>query len=186
MAALAILAPEFVDVFFGDAWMGMVPIIQWLSILGAFQSIISLNGVIYNSIGKPHIAFRVSAVVAVIMVACFIAGIWINGLMGITIAYFIAGSVLSLPIYWMAIKQIDLTLGRVFKVLWPCVLATLVTSACVIAGRRLVMGLITNLEVMICALCLGLVVYVAALLAVDRQFRILAGNFLGKTKSVFK
>jgi O-antigen/teichoic acid export membrane protein len=170
MFGLAMLAPEFVVIFFGDQWLAMIPILQWLAVLGAFQSIISLNGVIYNSLGKANIAFRVSLVVNAVLIASFIIGLWIDGLMGLTIAYFIAGTILSVPVYYIAIRQIELKLVDAVKALTGPICAVLV----MVTGIFLIKFFWTshsNLPVFIVCVLAGAVLYVSTLFMVDGEFR---------------
>lgn len=170
MFGLAVLAQEFVTIFFGEQWLAMIPILQWLAVLGAFQSIISLNGVIYNSLGKANIAFRVSLVVNTVLIASFIIGLWIDGLMGLTIAYFIAGTVLSVPVYYIAIKQIELKLIDAVKTLWGSICAVLVMVAGILLIKFFWTGQ-SNIPVFIICVLTGGVLYAVTLFMVDSEFR---------------
>lgn len=113
MIGLSLVSKEFVLLFFGDNWVKMIPVLKLLSILGAVQSLVSLNGLIYNSLGKPHIAFRVTIFVNIILILTFTIGVK-YGLLGITWSYFIVGTLISFPIYHIALKQIKLNLWDVF------------------------------------------------------------------------
>lgn len=128
MAGLAILAKSFVLVAFGENWTEMIPIISILSLLGAVQSILSLNGVIYNALGKAYIAFRVSIVMSVIYVLSFVIGILIGDLIGLVIAYAVTGVIVSLPNFYIAGKQIDVSILQMMKNLSNPVLGTFLMS----------------------------------------------------------
>src|SRR5690606_31773825 len=80
MGILSISAESFVLVAFGENWLQMAPIISWLSLLGASQSILTLNGPIYNSLGKANIAFKISIVMSLINIMGFIVGLKLGGL----------------------------------------------------------------------------------------------------------
>jgi O-antigen/teichoic acid export membrane protein len=180
MAGLTIIAHEFVDVFFGEAWLPMVPIIQWLSMLGAFQSIISLNGSIYLSLGKSHIALRVSLAVSILLLIAFVVGIYSGGLMGITIAYFLAGSILSLPIYFIAIHQIELSLTRVAKELSGVVFSVILMVSILLTIRSFLV--VSKVELLIILFFTGVIVYVIPLYFSDKEFRLLLHSIKAKIR----
>lgn len=113
MIAMALVSREFVLLFFGENWSKMIPILSMLSVLGAFQSLVALNGLLYNSLGKANIAFKVSLWVNLILIVTFTIGVR-YGIYGLTLGYLIVGTLLSFPIYRIAIRLIDLTLWEVF------------------------------------------------------------------------
>ena len=126
MFGLLMLADEFVSIFFGALWLGMIPMVKWLSALGAIQSIISLNGSIYNSLGKSSLAFRVSTLVAILLIISFIIGVYWRGALGVTICYFVSSVLISIPIYITAIRLINLRLKDVARTLAPVVIAVFI------------------------------------------------------------
>jgi PST family polysaccharide transporter len=127
MIGLSLVAKEFVLLFFGKQWGTMIPILSILSGLGALQSIVSLNGLIYNSIGKMAIAFRVSLFTNFILIIAFTIGVK-YGLSGVAWSYLIASLLLFFPIYKTAIKQLDITLSEVFRNLKGVLFATVVMA----------------------------------------------------------
>jgi len=54
---IAVLAPEFVRVLYGECWMPVVGPLQILCIFGGVMAIGSMNGYVFNAIGKPYIPF---------------------------------------------------------------------------------------------------------------------------------
>jgi len=127
MIGLSLVSKEFVLLFFGSKWSAMIPILSILSGLGAIQSIVSLNGLIYNSLGKVHIAFRVSILSNIVLITAFLIGVN-YGLIGISYSYLIASALLFIPIYKIAIKQLNISLFDVFLVLKGIMLATLIMA----------------------------------------------------------
>jgi PST family polysaccharide transporter len=123
MIGLSLVAKEFVLLFFGQQWAAMIPILSILSGLGALQSIVSLNGLIYNSLGKVAIAFKVSLFTNVVLIIAFTIGVN-YGLKGVSWSYLIASLLLFIPIYNTAIKQLNITLIEVFRNLKGILLAT--------------------------------------------------------------
>ncbi|MES9969185.1 MAG: lipopolysaccharide biosynthesis protein [Candidatus Thiodiazotropha sp.] len=52
-----ILADELITVLYGDKWQPAADSLRILAIFGMLRAISSLNGYMYNAIGKPHIPF---------------------------------------------------------------------------------------------------------------------------------
>jgi PST family polysaccharide transporter len=127
MIGLSLVSKEFVLLFFGKQWSAMIPILSILSGLGAIQSIISLNGLIYNSLGKVNIAFRVSIITNIVLIIAFVIGVNF-GLIGVAYSYLIASALLLIPMYKIAIKQLSISLLEVFDVLRGIMFATLIMA----------------------------------------------------------
>ena len=127
MIGLSLVSKEFVLLFFGNKWSAMIPILSILSGLGAIQSIVSLNGLIYNSLGKVNIAFRVSILTNIVLIIAFVIGVN-YGLIGVAYSYLIASALLLIPMYKIAIKQLSISLLEVFDVLRGIMFATLMMA----------------------------------------------------------
>lgn len=124
MVGLSLVSKEFVLLTFGNIWKGMIPVLSILSLVGAIQSIFFLNGMIYNSLGRANIAFRISLLVNFVLIIAFSIGVN-YGIIGMAWSYLIASLLLYIPIYSTAIKQIDITLAEVFQNLKGILLATI-------------------------------------------------------------
>ncbi|WP_310379995.1 MOP flippase family protein [Flavobacterium sp.] len=124
MIGLSLVSKEFVLLLFGTNWAGMIPVLTILSLVGAVQSIFSLNGMIYNSLGKAHIAFKVSLLVNFVLIIAFSIGVN-YGIVGIAWSYLIASMILFFPIYNTAIKQLNTQLSEVFYTLKGVLFASL-------------------------------------------------------------
>jgi O-antigen/teichoic acid export membrane protein len=127
MIGLSLVSSAFVQLVFGRQWIAMIPVLSILSGLGAIQSIISLNGLIYNSLGKANVAFRVSIISNAVLIIAFTIGVNF-GIIGISYSYLIASMLLFIPIYSTAIKQLNISLLEVFDVLKGVITATFVMA----------------------------------------------------------
>lgn len=123
MIGLSLVSKEFVLLFFGKDWSGMIPILSILCLVGAVQSIFTLNGMIYNSLGKANIALRVSLLVNFVLIIAFSIGVNF-GIVGMSWSYLIASVILFYPIYNTAIKQLDIKWVEVFTTLKGSLLAS--------------------------------------------------------------
>lgn len=72
IAAMMIsIAPEIVKVLYGEKWMASVRIIQILSVYACLHSLASLNGWVFNAMGKPDIPFKLHVIRVALMIAIF-------------------------------------------------------------------------------------------------------------------
>lgn len=115
MAGLSILSESFVLATFGKDWIEMAPLISILSVLGAFQSILSLNGVIYNSLGKSHLAFRLTLAFGVVNIIGFFIGIKLYGIIGLATVYACIGVIGTIPFFYYTGRLINISVVEMFK-----------------------------------------------------------------------
>jgi O-antigen/teichoic acid export membrane protein len=166
MIGLSLVSKEFVLLFFGNKWSAMIPILSILSGLGAIQSIISLNGLIYNSLGKVNIAFKVSILSNIVLIIAFTIGVN-YGIIGVSYSYLIASALLFIPIYKMAIKQLNVSLLEVFSVLKGVMFATLIMAIVLFVINSISeLSLLVSLMVKI---AIGFIIYVSILLFVEKE-----------------
>lgn len=128
MAGLAVLANEFTLSFFGNEWAEIIPLIRVLSVVGAIQSILTLNGTIYNSLSRPDIAFKITIVYSIIFIVGFFYGIRWNGLNGLAIIYSILVVVGAIPNFYFAGRLINVSLIEMAKNLFPSFLTSMIMA----------------------------------------------------------
>ncbi|MFY7740319.1 MAG: MOP flippase family protein [Flavobacterium sp.] len=175
MIGLSLVSKEFVLLFFGNKWSTMIPILSILSGLGAIQSIVSLNGLIYNSLGKVNIAFKVSIFSNIVLIIAFTIGVN-YGIIGVSYSYLIASALLFIPIYKMAIKQLNVTLTEVFLVLKGVIVATLTMAIGIFlfnsfSNLSLLIGFIVKIAI-------GFIIYFSVLVFLEKELLINLGKKL--------
>lgn len=175
MIGLSLVSKEFVLLFFGNKWSAMIPILSILSGLGAIQSIVSLNGLIYNSLGKVNIAFKVSIFSNIVLIIAFTIGVN-YGVIGVSYSYLIASALLFIPIYKMAIKQLNVTLTEVFLVLKGVIVATLTMAMGIFlfnsfSNLSLLIGFIVKIAI-------GFIIYFSVLVFLEKELLINLGKKL--------
>ena len=169
MIGLSLVSKEFVLLFFGNKWSAMIPILSILSGLGAIQSIVSLNGLIYNSLGKVNIAFKVSIFSNIVLIIAFTIGVN-YGIIGVSYSYLIASALLFIPIYKMAIKQLNVTLTEVFLALKGVIVATLTMAIGIFlfnsfSNLSLLIGFIVKIAI-------GFIIYFSVLVFLEKELLI--------------
>lgn len=166
MIGLSLISQEFVLLFFGEKWKAMIPVLSILSGLGAIQSVISLNGLIYNSLGKANIALRVTIISNAILIVAFTIGVN-YGITGVSYSYLLASLLLFIPIYATAIKQLNISLLEVFMVLKGVIMATLIMAIALFAFSKF-----SNLSLLISLIvkiAIGFIFYATTLFFFEKE-----------------
>jgi PST family polysaccharide transporter len=166
MIGFSLVSKEFVYLFFGKNWSGMIPLLSILSLVGTLQSISFLNGMIYNSLGKSNIAFKVSLLVNLVLIIAFCIGVNF-GIIGMAWSYLIASTLLFYPTYNTAIKQLGIK--------WLDVFVTIKSSILVSFGMGLVLlslNYFVNFSILfgfIIKVLTGIIVYTSLLFFLENE-----------------
>jgi PST family polysaccharide transporter len=131
MFGLAVTSNIFVPAVYGSNWSDMIPILQILAIVGAFQSLLSLSGSIYISLGKARMSFRLTLIYNIVYVSGFITGLLWNGLQGMVYVYSVLAVVGVLPHLYITGRLISLSLTELFRHLLSVFSATILMAVLV-------------------------------------------------------
>ena len=86
MLGLLVVAEEFVLTIFGPKWVGMIPALRVLCLVGLMQSVNATVGWIYNSQGRSDIQFWWILFGGILSIIAFAIGLtW--GILGVSVAY---------------------------------------------------------------------------------------------------
>jgi len=86
MFGLAVLSGPFILFVYGEKWAEAIPILQILSLVGLFQSIVFPVGWVFTALGKTKAQFYLSVLFTFFFTAAVVVGIQ-YGLLGISYAY---------------------------------------------------------------------------------------------------
>jgi PST family polysaccharide transporter len=132
LMALAIpLAPIVIPAVLGEPWLPAVLPLQILAFTGARQAVHVMVGSVLLSAGRPQWRFRFQLIATPVYATSFIVGShW--GIVGVAVAYTIAGTLLYPPEAWLALTAIGCKpRDYVFALLGPAAAAS---AAAIIAG----------------------------------------------------
>jgi len=115
MILLLLLAEEFVMLLFGKDWIEMVPLIKIFSVLGMFQSILTLNGTIYLSLGKASLALKIGVFSKLVILTCISVGVITGNIVNVAIALAVAQLINFYPVFYSSTRLIKLSLGDFFS-----------------------------------------------------------------------
>jgi O-antigen/teichoic acid export membrane protein len=131
---LGLVAPELVNIAFGDKWSAAVRPLQLLSLSAAFRSLVVLIAPVLNVTGGERVAMWTSMLWLATLPLCF----WIAapyGLIYIGMVWVIIHPILSTPIFLRLFQSLDLKPGIYFRKILPATAGCLAMSAGVIALR---------------------------------------------------
>lgn len=107
MLGVMAVARHFVHTLFGPNWMGMVPVLEVLCVIGLLQSVMMFMRNIYLTQGKADIYLRVELPLQLLQILGIVAGLkW--GIMGVAVGYATASIVVSYPSLHFAGRLIGL------------------------------------------------------------------------------
>jgi O-antigen/teichoic acid export membrane protein len=109
MFGLAVLSGPFILFVYGPKWAEAVPILQILSLVGLFQSIVFPVGWVFTSLGKTKSQFLLSILFTFLFVAVIAAGIQ-YGLLGVSYAYAAWTAIVGLINLYVVGKYLGLSL----------------------------------------------------------------------------
>jgi PST family polysaccharide transporter len=163
MLGLVATAEPFVLTVLGSQWRELVPVLRVLAVLGASQSIGTMNGDIFLSQGATGSLLRVGGTARVAVMLFIVSGLpW--GIQGVAVGYTCGALLVLLPVLFFVGRLIDLSLREWLNNL-AGVFACALLMACVVAGLDLVWagaGHSPQLRLLL-ALATGIAAYLALL-----------------------
>lgn len=134
MGGLFALADDFVQVVFGPAWAPMTPVLEVLAWVGMMQSVGTMTGTLYLTMGRADIALRVTLIAAPVFAIGIAAGLsW--GIVGVAVGYACASFSVFHYTLVTAFRLVDLRLRDFFRALYRPLLCTLVMVALLLLAR---------------------------------------------------
>lgn len=128
MTGLLVTAEDFTIGVLGSQWSGMIPILEVLCIVGAAQSVMTLNGSVYQSQGRADLQLKVGFFLKGISIAGILIGLrW--GPVGVASGYACAAVVNSYPAFRFAGGLVGLTYSDLVRSLAPILLCAVGMAA---------------------------------------------------------
>ena len=163
-----VMAEPVILGLYGPQWQGSVEILRVLSLLGISQSVLALNGSIYQALGATMLQFKWGLLFKLIIISAIVAGLPF-GVMGIAIGYTIASFCVTIPNL--------LVLGCVIPIRLRDVLASCYKPLSISAAMGLAVFLFLlwvgsswgHVAVLLTGVPLGMVIYAMLVLAFDRE-----------------
>ena len=163
-----VMAEPIILGLYGPQWEGSVKILRVLSLLGVSQSVVALNGSIYQSQGATMIEFKWGLLFNLFVIAAFAVGLP-YGTLGIALAYTIASAIITIPNLMILGRVIPVRLRDIWKacckpLLLSCLMGLTVYSFITLVGTG-----VSHVIMLLTGVPLGVIVYAGLVLVFDRK-----------------
>jgi O-antigen/teichoic acid export membrane protein len=126
-AAIFLLAPEFINIFLGEKWMPIVPVMRILVFAGILRSIAATTGPIFHALGKPKVDTKWQIARFSVLFALVYSFTTKWGILGTAIAVLLSIFVTNLGFIFSVIKIVKCRTSSVIKfMMLPLVNAAIV------------------------------------------------------------
>jgi O-antigen/teichoic acid export membrane protein len=131
---LAVVAPDFVHIVLGPEWRAATPVIQALALVGALQSLQTLNSAILQAVDRTRTLLRYSFVFFGAHAVAFVVGIqW--GILGVAVCY-AGSSCIVEPLYaWLTARALEIPVWSFFRGVAGVAQAAIAMALVTVAGR---------------------------------------------------
>lgn len=136
---LALVAGEFVPLFFGRQWAGAVPVMRFLTLFGALQAVGIYNHALMLAMGKPHWQTRLALLYAAVNLITFTVAVR-YGVAGVALAFTLRAYLLYPLSVWPAVLLLPIGWADYGRAIRPAVLACAGMAAATLAMRVPVAG----------------------------------------------
>jgi O-antigen/teichoic acid export membrane protein len=162
---LMVLAGEFTSVFLGPKWMGMVPAMQIMCVLGAAKCL--HIGVVFMSIGRPDMQVKFTLLRLVVMIVTIYPLAKFYGLTGVAFSVTFSAMVPLPWQLWSMKKIIKFPIRRYLSLLSLPFFATLIMMAVLMAIKQfLPVGFLS----LVAQVALGASIYIGSVFALSRLY----------------
>lgn len=163
-----VMAEPVILGLYGQHWMGSVEILRVLSLLGISQSVLALNGSIYQSQGATMLQFKWGLLFKLVIISAIVAGLP-YGVMGIAIAYTAASFCITIPNLLVLGRVIPIRLRDVFASCYLPLLLSAIMGLVVFLFIMFVGSSWNNVVLLLTGVPIGVLVYAGLVMLFDRK-----------------
>jgi PST family polysaccharide transporter len=129
MALLAATADSLIITLYGQQWERVATVLRIFCAVGAFQSLGTTVGYIYQSQGRTDWMLRWGLVASTLMIASFVVGIYIGSIEAVALCYAIVTvGILSYPQFAVPGRLIGMTVFDVVRAVWQVAVCALIAA----------------------------------------------------------
>lgn len=166
--AIFVLAPEIVQIFLGQKWMPMVPVMQVLAVTGLIQSVSGTASAVINGVGKPRLN-TIWQVVRLVVSGALIYPLAIRwGILGVSLAVGFGILVSSVGAFINAVRITGCGVKNFFKLVGFPLISGIMTALFVFALKAIIHE--TGLGEFVLFAGLGILFYLAVVYLLDKLF----------------
>jgi O-antigen/teichoic acid export membrane protein len=165
LAGLALVAPSFINVVYGEKWLPTVLPLTIMCVAGMMKSVSTFVGAIADAKGQVKREVKRQLIYLAVLVAGTIAGSR-YGTAGVAVAVVFASFLMLLMMQSFLGSLTGMRWRTYLGALWPAVAATLVMAAAVVAAQAGMGRFVerTSVAMLVVSTAVGMVIYPLALL----------------------
>ena len=163
-----VMAEPIILGLYGPQWEGSVEILRILSLLGISQSVLSLNGSIYQSQGANLLQFKWGLLFKLIIISAIVGGLP-YGVKGIAIAYTAASFAVTIPNLLVLGRVIPIKVQDVFHTCCLPLVLSVIMGVVVYLFLWLVGSTWNQVALLVTGVPLGALVYAGLVFALDKK-----------------
>jgi O-antigen/teichoic acid export membrane protein len=165
---LAVLAPEITRVALGPQWMGAVPVMQVLALVGIPHAVTYFNKAVVNAAGRPNLSLRVAVLTGIVNVVGFALVVrW--GILAVATSYMVCGYLLTPVSVWSVTRVLDVEIKRYLGLFFAPMVSGLAMLVSLVAARAALPDDITGMALISALLLVGTTVYLLVLSFTGRR-----------------
>lgn len=165
---LALVAPEFIRVAFGEAWLEATMPLRLLCLYVSFRSVVTMLPQILLAIGESKLISRMGVAFVLVMPSAFWVGSgW--GTVGIAVAWLVAYPLLTVPYFRTIFRRLELPLTDYLRAWRPAVLGTAAMVVPIVGLGALVSSERSPVVALVTKVAVGAVAYGAVALWPQRE-----------------
>jgi O-antigen/teichoic acid export membrane protein len=138
-AGIMVLAPELIEIVYGEKWSGAIAPLQILCVFGGIRAIAAINGYLLNGIGKPKIDLYAILVRFAIIAILIYPMIVEYGLIGAAVVVTV-GITVQFVLSTFAIKNIlKMNLKPLIAILSKCLVYSIAMAGLLLIAKEYLM-----------------------------------------------
>lgn len=164
LAGLVLVAPEFIDIVFGEKWAPAILPLQILCVIGVVNSIAHTVGTIFYAKGRPDIELKLNIVKLPVTTLAVILGS-MYGIVGVASSKVFTAGVYFIITQGLANHLIKLTWREYFFTLKPALVGSVIMAFIIGIYQYILMTLhySNGLNILVSSILVGLVTYFSLL-----------------------
>jgi PST family polysaccharide transporter len=176
MLGLASVADPFVSALYGPKWLGLIPLLRVLAVVGALQMLTNPTGWLFISQGRTDLILRWGLVAGSAIILALFIGASFGSTLSVAVSYLVINVIVFAPCLWLAGTTVEASLGEIFgavaaPALCAIVMAAVVTGVDWVISATVPAWLRLAGEVVLGAVVYGPIVYGAKLASLHELMR---------------
>ena len=152
-----ILSKEIIIFVYGSKWENSIDVLRVLCIFAVIRSISSINGYVYNAIGKPYISFYVNISKLIIILLIIYPLTNLFGIMGAAYAITIP-TLITFPVTTYIMKKVlNISLASYYLIILRNLCTSIIMSVSIVFASNFIP--IENIYHLIAFIFLGIIIY---------------------------